>query len=525
MFNTNSINLKWKIVLGITVTSVISVLIAIAIFTSVELQRLEEAVISKSSTLTEVIGANAESALSFSDTDTGLEILNTLKAVSQIHEAIIFDEAGDLFVWYRWTGIENDAPLSGTIDDVPSGILKKAPMVGIENFDEEFTVTQSINSEGSHIGTIFVLTDLKILDETLSIFLIVSLFIATGVALFSFLLAILIQRNIVAPINEVVSALKDIAEGEGDLTVRLKAKTRDEVGELVTWFNIFVEKVQQIIIQFRDTANELSTASTALNTQSGETNDLIIGQQQEIDTVLSAMTVMSTVTQNVADRVEESASDAEKADAESQLGRQIVGETMNSIEALASDIESASDVITKLQQDSDSIGTVLDVIRGIAEQTNLLALNAAIEAARAGEQGRGFAVVADEVRTLASRTQESTQEIHDMIERLQSGSREAVTVMDKGRVQAHESVKTAGKARESLVAITTSVETIKDASLQIAKATSEQRIMNKDINGNIINISGATRKTSDGSREMTSKAQELDKLSDDMLKLVGQFRI
>jgi methyl-accepting chemotaxis protein len=234
---------------------------------------------------------------------------------------------------------------------------------------------------------------------------------------------------------------------------------------------------------------------------------------------------MSTVVQDVADSVEESAADAEKADKESNIGRQIVGETMISIEALASDIEAASEVISKLQQDSDSIGTVLDVIRGIAEQTNLLALNAAIEAARAGEQGRGFAVVADEVRTLASRTQESTQEIHDMIERLQSGSREAVTVMDKGRLQAHESVETAGNAHESLATITTAVGTIKDASQQIAKASSEQRVMTNDINGNIINISGAVRKTSDGSREMTSKAEELDKLSDDMLNLVGQFRI
>lgn len=525
MFNTNSIDLKWKVVFGVTFTSVLSVLIAISIFASIELRRLEEAVIKESSTLAEIIGGNTVGALSFSDTESGLEILHTLKAVPHVHEVIIFDDVGDPFVWYRWTGKENDAPLSGTIDDLPSGILMKAPVAEIKALDGAFTVTQNINSDGSLIGTIYVLTDLKILDDTLSTYLTISIFIATGVALFSLLLSLLIQRNIVAPINEVVSALKDIAEGDGDLTVRLNAKTSDEIGELVIWFNTFVEKVHQIIIQFRDTANELSSAATELNTQSAETNTLILGQQKEIDTVLSAMGVMSSVVQDVADRVEESATDAGKADAESQLGRQIVGETMNSIEALSSDIESASDVITKLQQDSDGIGTVLDVIRGIAEQTNLLALNAAIEAARAGEQGRGFAVVADEVRTLASRTQESTREIHDMIERLQSGSREAVTVMDKGRIQAHESVKTAGKARESLSAITTAVGTIKDASQLIAQASSEQRTMTKDINGSIINISGATRKTADGSREMTSKAQELDKLSDDMLKLVGQFRI
>jgi methyl-accepting chemotaxis protein len=227
----------------------------------------------------------------------------------------------------------------------------------------------------------------------------------------------------------------------------------------------------------------------------------------------------------VTDSVENSAADSEEADKESKLGREVVGETMTAIEKLENDIEAASLVIAKLQQDSDSIGTVLDVIRGIAEQTNLLALNAAIEAARAGEQGRGFAVVADEVRTLASRTQDSTQEIHDMIDRLQSGSREAVIVMDKGRIQAHASVKTAEKARLSLVNITNAVGGLKNVSKQIAGAASEQRTMTGEINGNIINISSAVKKSSEGSREMSRRAEELDQLSKDMLVLVGQFRV
>ena len=237
------------------------------------------------------------------------------------------------------------------------------------------------------------------------------------------------------------------------------------------------------------------------------------------------MKEMSETVQGVAISVETSANDSEQADKESKTGREIVGDTMHAIEALASDIEAASQVITKLQQDSDTIGSVLDVIRGIAEQTNLLALNAAIEAARAGEQGRGFAVVADEVRTLASRTQESTQEIHDMIERLQSGSREAVQVMDKGRAQAHSSVKTADSARTSLIAITTAVGTIKNASRQIAEASAEQKTTTDDINGNIVNIASAVRKTSVGAKDMAKRAETLNQLSKDMLKLVGQFKL
>lgn len=335
MFNANSIDLKWKVVFGVTLTSVLSVLLAISIFASIELQRLEETVVNETSTIAEIIGGNSAGALSFSDTESGLEILQTLKAVPHIHDVIIFDDTGEPFVWYQWSGKENEEARSGTIDNLPSHFSKNVPIEKITTLDGEFSVVQKIMSEGSLIGTIYVLTDLKILKDTKSTYLIVTLLIAFGVALFSFVLAMLIQRNIVAPINEVVSALKDIAEGEGegegDLTVRLNANTNDEIGQLVTWFNTFVSKVQQIIIQFRETANELSTAATELNTQSSETNRHIIGQQNEIETVLKAMTEMSIVVQDVAESVEESATDAEKADRESNIGRQIVGETISSI--------------------------------------------------------------------------------------------------------------------------------------------------------------------------------------------------
>ena len=286
-----------------------------------------------------------------------------------------------------------------------------------------------------------------------------------------------------------------------------------------------VNRCHDVALQFRQTADQLSTAATELNTQSGDTSDSIAVQQAQIERVEAAMVDIASTVQNVADSIESSAQDAEAADTESKVGREIVGNTMHAIEALAVDIESASGVITRLQQDSDTIGTVLDVIRGIAEQTNLLALNAAIEAARAGEQGRGFAVVADEVRTLASRTQESTQEIHDKIERLQSGSREAVQVMDKGRSQAHASVETAEQARTSLGAITDAVGMIKDISKQIASASGEQRNMTNDINNNIVNIAASVRTTAQGAQHLSKRAEALDDLSDDMQRLVGMFKL
>ena len=520
-----NIPLKWKVILGVTVTSMLSVVLSVALFASIETGRLEQSVVTESETIAKIIGSNSVGSLAFSDTESGLETLASLRAKPDIQEVVIFDEAGSPFVWYSWDGSANSKPRSG-VETTPAGMPTRAPAVGIEVRSDDFTVIQPILDEDNiRLGTIYMLTDLRIVKDAIASYITVTLMICLGVAVLAFGLSMVIQRAIVNPINEVVFALRDIAEGEGDLTRRLDVDSKDEIGELVSWFNTFVEKIQNVVVQFRDTANELSNSASELNSQSGSTSHSIFTQQKEIEQVESAMREMSEAVQGVSDSIVSSAADSEEADKESKTGREVVGETMSAIEALASDIESASGVITKLQQNSDTIGSVLDVIRGIADQTNLLALNAAIEAARAGEQGRGFAVVADEVRTLASRTQESTQEIHDMIERLQMGSREAVQVMDKGRAQAHASVETADKARSSLAAITNAVGTIKDVSKQIATAAAEQKTTTDDINGNIVNISSAVRKTSEGAQEMSKRAEELDQLSNDMLKLVGQFKL
>jgi methyl-accepting chemotaxis protein len=321
-----------------------------------------------------------------------------------------------------------------------------------------------------------------------------------------------------------VNALRDMAEGDGDLTQRIKVSSQDEVGELAHWFNVFANRIQTVVGKFKDSANNLTMAAAQLSSTITRTAEGTLRQQTEIEHVAKSMSEMAGTVEEVARNVSLSASDAQKADDESAKGADVVTQTMGAINALARDIDKASEVITDLQKETDSIGSVWDVISGIAEQTNLLALNAAIEAARAGEQGRGFAVVADEVRTLASRTQTSTEEIQVMIHKLQSGANQAVSVMVKGREQAATSVDHAARAGQSLQTITRAVSVIKDMSNQIASASEEQSAVTVEINRNINNISEVANETASGSREISKGATELARLASELNTLVAQFK-
>jgi len=345
--------------------------------------------------------------------------------------------------------------------------------------------------------------------------------IALVVGLF---VAFLIGRTIANPIKSAVNAMNDIAEGDGDLTQRLNESGKDEVAQMGAAFNRFSEKVRLMVLQVSGSTSQLAAAAEEMSMITNETNQGVQKQQAETEMVATAMNEMTATVQEVARHATEASSAAQSADNEALNGKAVVQQTVSTINTLANEIEEATGVIFKLESDSDNIGTVLDVIRGIAEQTNLLALNAAIEAARAGEQGRGFAVVADEVRTLASRTQESTQEIQTMIESLQQGSRNAVKAMESSQNQSQQSVEQAQKAQGSLDAITEAVTTISNMNIQIASAAQEQSSVSEEINQNIVNISHVVEQTAEGAQQTLTASNELANLANELQNLVGQFK-
>ena len=349
--------------------------------------------------------------------------------------------------------------------------------------------------------------------------------LAVVVTVLLFGTAVPIVRGIKQSVDDVVRSLKDIAQENGDLTVRIETKSEDEIGELVYWFNQFMDKLQGVVRDVVEASLPLSNLAQNLRGVTEETQRTIDVQQKSATNAKRAVDTMSGSVDGVAHSAAQAASDANKATTAASEGRQIVQQTVTSIQQLAENVRETADVIARLESDSNKVGSVLDVIKGIAEQTNLLALNAAIEAARAGEQGRGFAVVADEVRTLASRTQQSTEEIQSTIEQLQNAAHSAVEVMSRGTEQATSSVETANKAGSSLETITSTIGRINQMNEQIAHNTEDQRTVAVDIVRHVDEIHERTEQTASRSGELGSMCNELADLAQHLESIAKQFRV
>jgi methyl-accepting chemotaxis protein len=392
-------------------------------------------------------------------------------------------------------------PLYQVIDPI-SGKIAELVSLQIKVAGEE---KQAVNDVYTTSSSLFIL--------------IAALSIAASLAL-----NIWVRRSVMAPVNDILSKLK-IIKKDSDLTQVFTIFNDDELGQISTNLTSVIEHLRNILDSISNAANTINTSANSLNSFTRETNDRMHQQQAETEQTAAAMNEMTATVAEVAQSTTAAADSARNADSHAANGDIIVQQSIKSMSTLSTQIQQTAEVISHLSNESQNIGQVLDVIKSIAEQTNLLALNAAIEAARAGEQGRGFAVVADEVRTLAKRTQESTLQIETMIDGLQQGVKKAVASMQVGISQVDEANEKTNMAGKALKEIVSSVDSIAELNTHIATAAEEQSSVAESINRSIIAISDITQHSSQAAGELSHSVNELSKLANAMRDQVGTFKL
>ncbi|MCD5973208.1 cache domain-containing protein [Pseudomonas sp. CDFA 550] len=386
----------------------------------------------------------------------------------------------------------------------------------------DMAIGSSVNLDGIDAQVALVERDVEArLQEMLLSIVGVALLVLVIISIVGVVLA----GTLLRPLRLMKDNLDDIAAGEGDLTRRLAVTSQDELGDLASSFNRFVDKIHSLVSQISGMTGQLTGLVGEVSSQAQRSEQAMERQRHETDQVATAINEMSAAAQEVAKSAQGASVAAQKTDEEGQQAKRVVDGSIKLIHALVEDIRNSGSSLDSLQKDVSSIVSVLGVIRSIAEQTNLLALNAAIEAARAGEAGRGFAVVADEVRALASRTQQSTQEIQGMIDRLQKGTQTAVDAMRRSSEAGDGTSVQANQAGSSLDAIGELITTINTMNAQIASAAEEQTAVAEEINRSVHQIASAVDTVADETRQSAQTSRSLNDLGQRLGALVGQFRV
>mgnify|MGYP000069985662 CR=1 FL=1 len=410
--------------------------------------------------------------------------------------------------------------------DVKNGNIDQATATNISTGELEAAfqeVRELLDVLGEKLGDNSKLLSVK-LDETNTSALATITVISLVAILVTLASAIVFPNLIVKPINLVQNALSEMSKGEADLTQRLPEVGQDEVGKLAASFNVFMGGLQKLVKSIDATATQTKQASTIVDNSAADSRDLASKYAHEMNMIATAVTEMGQAIHEVSANTQQVAEAAKDSETDANLVSSQFNQAMGEIESLAGSVNDSSVVIQELSEETNNIVSVLDVIKGIAEQTNLLALNAAIEAARAGEQGRGFAVVADEVRSLASKTQQSTGDINDMLEKLRAGVDKAVNSMVTGKEKADKTVEYASKSEESVSKISQALANISGNIIQIASAIEEQSSVIQNLNVNIENVNMLSQDSSQQSKEIATSAKQLNGFADALAEDVARFR-
>ncbi|MFP4144476.1 MAG: methyl-accepting chemotaxis protein [Phycisphaeraceae bacterium] len=505
-------SIRGKLRLSIALIVVLALSLSCGVFIYSTVTRLSADMVHKNEILASIVGENSTAALSFMDADTARGVLSALDANPRVVAACIYDADGTPFAQYRRNeDAEFDPPevAEASAEFTEAGLELYRPIM----LDEE------------QIGTVYLNSDLQERHDAISRLLATTVVIMVVCLVIALALAALLERSIVKPMRQIIQRFEEIAEGDGDLTQRVDETRRDEIGELGKRFNRFVARIHDIVAAVKQTTQELAQRATDISGSSDDLARNMNEQTRQVDQVAAAIEEMAASVKEVAAKAADAATNAGRAGDAANQGGEVVRETIEGMHSINEAVNSSAASVQELGKRGEQIGQIIEVINDIADQTNLLALNAAIEAARAGEHGRGFAVVADEVRKLAERTTKATEEVAASIEAIQQETGQAVERMEAGTQEVTRGVESASTASGSLRDIVAAAQQVAEMIESIAAASEEQSTASGDVARNVEAISSMIRAATEGCTNSAKSVSDLAGTAQQLQALINRFKL